>query len=136
MRLICPACQAVYEVSPILLAGRGAVRCARCGHQWTPEGGVEAEDRASGPLLTQEPYFSAPGFAPDSDPPPLMASRPRVGLWAAWILTFLVIAVAAWVAVSYRGDVMHAWPPSTRGYAALGFSTSAPAAAPAPAQTK
>jgi predicted Zn finger-like uncharacterized protein len=38
MRIVCPACQAAYEVPDKLLTGGARrVRCARCGGDWVPE---------------------------------------------------------------------------------------------------
>ncbi len=37
MRIICPACAAVYEVPAALLGDTPrALRCARCGNEWVP----------------------------------------------------------------------------------------------------
>ena len=38
MRIVCPACAAVYQVPDSLLEGESrAVRCARCGDEWVPQ---------------------------------------------------------------------------------------------------
>ena len=37
MRIVCPACEAEYEVPDTLLAnGPRKVRCARCAREWEP----------------------------------------------------------------------------------------------------
>lgn len=37
MRIVCPACEAVYEVPDSLLGKPRPLRCARCGHEWVPQ---------------------------------------------------------------------------------------------------
>ena len=49
---------------------------------------------------------------------------PWIGL--AWVGSLIVVAALAWGAVNWRADVMHAWPPSTRAYAALGLAPTSP----------
>ena len=40
MRVVCPACEAVYEVPDAMLgADPRPLRCARCGHEWVPAPG-------------------------------------------------------------------------------------------------
>lgn len=83
MRLICPNCDAQYEVSDtaIPVAGRD-VQCSSCGHAWfqlPPE--VEAEQAAEAALFdapepeaTPDPADAAPDrtvIAPLADAPPL-----------------------------------------------------------------
>jgi len=41
---------------------------------------------------------------------------------AGWAASIALVAGMAWASVAWRGDVMHAWPPSERIYAALGLS--------------
>ena len=36
MRIVCPSCSAAFEVPKTRLAPGQAVRCARCGTDWTP----------------------------------------------------------------------------------------------------
>lgn len=130
MRLTCPKCDAAYEVSPILLAGHQTVRCARCGHNWTPPEaeGLVAVPPPPEPAEVEEP--PAPRLTAESRPsrpsPLLPRRRRRPGLLAAWILSFVVIALGLWAVVAYRGDIMRAWPPSTRAYSAIGLSHTAP----------
>ncbi|MGH7040535.1 MAG: zinc-ribbon domain-containing protein [Acetobacteraceae bacterium] len=127
MRLTCPACSAAYEVSPILLAGRQAVRCARCGHQWSSP---VAEERALVPLpiadLPNAEAAPAPANYEWEDRRRPEPRHGRTGLWFAWLLTFVVIAVGVWAGVSFRSEVMLHWPPSARAYAAVGLAVPAP----------
>jgi predicted Zn finger-like uncharacterized protein len=44
MRIVCPSCEATYEVPKSLLGDGGKlVRCARCGKEWLPEATPPAE---------------------------------------------------------------------------------------------
>lgn len=75
MRIVCPSCQAVYEVPDTLLArgpaGAGAtgehapvrLRCARCATEWTPP-----ELAAPPPTPAPEPPLSPPLSPPGPTP--------------------------------------------------------------------
>jgi hypothetical protein len=49
---------------------------------------------------------------------------PWVGM--AWVGSLVVLAALAWGALTWRADIMHAWPPSTRAYAAIGLAPTSP----------
>ena len=71
MRIVCPSCQAAYEVPEKLLSGAPRkVRCARCGDAWTPE-------TISTPAPALAPTLS-PALAPalEEAPPPPEAPPP------------------------------------------------------------
>ena len=36
MKIVCPTCEATYEVPESVLAAKRALRCARCGNEWVP----------------------------------------------------------------------------------------------------
>jgi predicted Zn finger-like uncharacterized protein len=140
MRIVCPSCRAAYEVPDTLLAGGKAVRCAKCGAEWTPPSVTPASppqppppaappEEAEAPARI-EPRLSA--FRPrsvdsldDARPPPrddeIEFAPRRRGALIAWLLSLLVLAALIWAAFAFRGAVMGAWPPSTRLYAALGL---------------
>ncbi len=62
--------------------------------------------------------------APPPPPPPLVEAAPArtsTGVWVGWVVTFIVLASAAYAAVHYRAAVMAAWPPSEWVYTALGL---------------
>jgi predicted Zn finger-like uncharacterized protein len=70
MRIVCPSCQAAYEVPDKLLAGSPRrVRCARCGNDWVPEA-APATPLAQLPAPAPEPP------APDAAPPEPEAPKP------------------------------------------------------------
>lgn len=54
-----------------------------------------------------------------TQPAPLPTGNP--GLRTAWAASVVVLLLFGWVAVAWRADLMHAWPPSTRLYAAIGL---------------
>ena len=41
---------------------------------------------------------------------------------AAWAASVVLLLALAWGAYAWRGEIMHAWPPSERLYAALGLA--------------
>jgi hypothetical protein len=52
-------------------------------------------------------------------PPPISA-----GLRAAWAASVVVLLLFGWGIIAWRADLMHAWPPSTRLYDAIGLTPS------------
>ncbi len=59
MKIVCPACEAAYDVPPSVVASPRRMRCARCGQDWIP---TAAEPDA--------PAAAAPEPAPPPEPPP------------------------------------------------------------------
>lgn len=130
MRIVCPACAAAYEVPVERLVPGRAVRCARCGTDWTPLA-AEPERAPAAPELQPEPLPPPPEPEPATAIPiaasseaPSRAAGPVSALGVAWAVSILVLLAAAWGAYAERGAVMHAWPPSIRAYAALGLDGS------------
>ena len=151
MRIVCPSCQAAYEVpDAILAAGPKLVRCARCGTEWTPPplaapiateqvvtepaAPAAAEPQAGLPPPRAEPRLSSfrqrpppvadvpPAGGADHGLPPEPARPPP--LYAAilgWVLSVALLAGLGWAAVTWRASVMAAWPPSERVYMAVGL---------------
>ena len=48
-----------------------------------------------------------------------MAGGPAV--LAGWIVSVAAVLGLGWAAVTFRHDIMHAWPPSERLYSTLGL---------------
>lgn len=148
MRIICPSCQATYEVPEALLAGGKAARCARCGTEWmplpatappspaphspapephaaVPAGWEDAGDPAEDALRPGAPWPSGIDSIDDDRPPPrddeIDLAPPGRSVMIAWVISLLVIAALIWAAFAFRTEVMGAWPPSARLYAAIGL---------------
>ena len=127
MKIVCPACAAAYEIPANRLQPGQVVRCARCGGDWTP---LEPEPEPLAAEPEPEPEPLPPPEPPAPEPPaPIVATsvpeatRPRVSaLAAAWALSIAAVVALVWGAFAGREAVMHAWPPSTRAYAALGLA--------------
>ena len=49
----------------------------------------------------------------------------RALLAAAWLATVLLLAGLGWAVITRRAEIMQAWPPSQRAYAALGLAAPA-----------
>jgi predicted Zn finger-like uncharacterized protein len=70
MRIVCPSCDAAYEVPESILApGKRAVRCVRCGTEWTP--GREPQTAPS----NAEPPAPSPMQPLLDEPPPVELRR-------------------------------------------------------------
>ena len=66
MRIVCPSCEAEYEVPDDLLAKRPRkVRCAKCAREWEPFSAPPAAP-------TSEPINVAPPIRTELAPPPVM----------------------------------------------------------------
>lgn len=118
MRIDCPSCAASYEVPDTLLAGRKAVRCARCGQQWTPAAAVPQAQVPEPPRPASdriEPMVSAAPLTPRPPAPPR-------GLGLAWAASVLVVVAGLGAAVVWRDQIAQVWPPSLRVYVALGLA--------------
>ena len=145
MRIVCPSCQAAYEVPERLIsqAPRRLV-CARCGHEWQPTELLRTEAPAAVPLPPEPPPMVKPaivvrpverpvrppprpldhGDEPVGTPPRQRVSKVGASSRVAvlgWLMSVLMLAMLGGAAVAWRGDVMAAWPPSQRVYAALGL---------------
>jgi predicted Zn finger-like uncharacterized protein len=122
MRIACPSCAAEYEVPTSRLTPRKLVRCARCGGEWVAirdasELSPDANDTLAehDPDRTREaegalPPMTAMDRLAASAPPPSRPAR----LTAAWIMTFVILAVAVAAVIAWREPIVRAWPPSGR----------------------
>ena len=124
-----------------MTAGR-AVRCARCGSDWVPVPAPptalpEAEPlpQVEPPPQAEQPQAAAP--PPDDDaPPPLLTvkrsamarlaahpalPRSSAALRLAWAGTITLLVLLIIMSVVWRSQIVAAWPPSARAYAAFGL---------------
>lgn len=148
MRIVCPSCSAAFEVPKTRLAPGQAVRCARCGADWTPLAAPESAKVAqsgvaqSGVAQSEQPTERP---LPSRNPEPVTLTKSAVlaaprrtllapllnrlnltlmaepALVAGWAVSITVLFALVWAAVTWRSDVMRAWPPSERLYTALGL---------------
>ncbi|MGH7154743.1 MAG: zinc-ribbon domain-containing protein [Acetobacteraceae bacterium] len=56
---------------------------------------------------------------------PVSAPPRRSGALVGWVISLVVIVLLCWGAFAWRAEIMQAWPPSTRAYAALGLAGTA-----------
>ncbi len=150
MRITCPDCGAHYEVPESKLAGRKAVRCSRCGADWSPLGEEEPEPASPPPSQMMARLESVgvpePEMAPEAEPtvpvpieiepepPPggftamqrlaQAAEPPGPSIWLrlAWAISVVLLVALLWSAFNWRADIMRVWPPSMRAYAAFGLT--------------
>ncbi|ETX29972.1 zinc-ribbon domain-containing protein [Roseivivax isoporae] len=82
MRLICPNCDAQYEVpTAVIPAGGRDVQCSNCGTVWFqahPDDAPDAADPASGPEeIAADPVAEPVAEEPDAPPPPVADDAPE-----------------------------------------------------------
>jgi predicted Zn finger-like uncharacterized protein len=137
MRIVCPSCEAAYEVRESLLRPGRATRCVQCGHQWVP---VEVPTTVGTPPPRAEPVPPSPDLPPiiewEQEPefsprvPTALdrlsaASTPPARSWAlrlAWVASIAALIALGAVLYGERAAVVALWPPSLRLYAVLGVA--------------
>jgi predicted Zn finger-like uncharacterized protein len=136
MRIVCPSCQAAYEVPASMLGGGGQrVRCARCKQEWAPE---TADIPQALPDPVPEPPAAPAMLAPPSripSIPPSPRAEPAVPLAApppsrngsvaavlAWAVSLALVGGGILAAYAWRAPIIAAWPPSARLYQLLGLA--------------
>jgi predicted Zn finger-like uncharacterized protein len=139
MRVVCPSCEAAYDVPETVLTARPMLRCARCASDFRPPDLLQAPAPAPAAMAHETdvlvsqppaPVDSPEPVAPPSPPPPpppALAPQPKIvppagrkRVLAAWAGSVVVIFAVLWLGISHRGAVMRAWPPSVRLYALFG----------------
>jgi predicted Zn finger-like uncharacterized protein len=132
MRVVCPACNAEYEVPNRLIGAGRRLRCTRCNHDWLLHPPAPAEAPQPIRLPAPQPVpLSAPQpvsglHRPPQVPyPPLSrADAPRGGLrWLAWLGSLLVIGLLLAGLWTYRAELTAAWPPMARLYDWFGLQS-------------
>jgi predicted Zn finger-like uncharacterized protein len=143
MRVICPACEATYDVPDTLLGGeKRRVRCTRCEYEWEfdappPEETGPETDEVPTEIPDEPPEETGAETGEEApSPPPLVGekrpharsaaepTRPGRGPLLGWILSVLIILCAAGAAVHFRAGIIHAWPPSERAYSWFGLASA------------
>jgi len=129
MRIVCPACSAAYDVPDSLVTADRVVRCARCSGEWKPVAVAAIPEPAPQPeppppvleVPATPPAVTARQSAMDRLAAHAEWPRPSVQLRLAWAASIALLLLAAAAAYVWRADIIAAWPPSARGYAALGL---------------
>lgn len=124
MRITCPSCAAEYEVPAPRLSSGKKVRCARCGAEWriVREPVAPLREPSEATEASRQPDSLA--VAAGRVPPP-QAGRGGVALRAAWVASVAVLIIAAAAVITWRADIIHAWPPSARLLAPFGHAETA-----------
>ena len=130
MRIVCPICEAAYEVEDRLLRPGRATRCARCEHRWVPLAAVEVvSDPLPEPPMEPEapPVFAVPvgPTAMDRLSATSAPARGKLALRLAWAASVLVLLSAIAGLFAARAAIVAAWPPSMRLYSAFGVAPNA-----------
>ena len=133
MRIICPSCEAEYDVPEALLGtAPRPVRCARCATEWIPHGfpappplPIPVEPPA--PPEPPSTENAAPSLADEARLPTTRKPARGNRLWPAlaWLATIAIIIAAIASAYVWRDSIARAWPPSRQIYSRLGVQTSA-----------
>ena len=140
MRIVCPTCDAIYEVPDRLLAGGKRTRCARCAREWVPEpaAGPTAETPAASapepplvippppvrPIAPPAPPVPRPEVRPAARPELRVEPRPagsRMPVAVALGVSVIVLAGLLAAGVQWRAQAIQAWPPVERLYVWLGL---------------
>ena len=137
MRIVCPSCAAVYDVPDGRLVPGQFVRCARCSANWAALDEPTFPERAlSGPappevsvlvMADPVPISRKTEAVPASEMPSAPSSRPLSALAATpaviagWIVTVAILIGLVWATVTWRNEVMRAWPPSERLFGVIGL---------------
>ena len=128
MQIVCPACDAHYEVPDERLAPGKRVKCARCGEGWTPIAPAPAakpEPAVARTIFDAEPTTQPPAGFFAATPLTTPQARPRAGaglVWAGWAATLVILIACVFAAHQFRPQIEHAWPPSARLYGLFSHS--------------
>jgi len=152
MRIACPNCAAEYDVpDAALAAGPRLLKCARCGHHFHARSVLQEEPEPPPPPAPEKPrdrlaerVSAGAGdramTVTDRPPPsrgptrsmPIDPPLPRLGdapasppdrfALAGWVVTVAVLIGGALAAYAFRAEIVAAWPPAARVFAALGLS--------------
>jgi predicted Zn finger-like uncharacterized protein len=136
MRIVCPSCNAEYDVPEARLTPRKMVRCSQCGGEWIaapkanePDEDIEPEPAEAGDEHATEPVVPAPRISAMDRLAASVHNLPQRGtLIVAWIMMGVVLISAVAATVTWRGAVVRAWPPSSRVLGHADLVTPAPVA--------
>jgi predicted Zn finger-like uncharacterized protein len=78
MIIVCPSCEASYDVPEKVVSSRRTVRCARCGNNWSPG------DHAAAAPAVQTTVLPEPPLARMPPAPPVVESQAEATQEDAW----------------------------------------------------
>jgi predicted Zn finger-like uncharacterized protein len=136
MRIVCPSCEAEYEVpESIVASGPRKVRCHKCAREWQvmpPPGMTVAPPPPPEPAaapMPDTPRAPAPPplaeFAPPlpdpraAKPIKVKGGAPSLGLVFAWLFTLAILGGGVGVAWLKKTEIIAFWPPASRIYKLL-----------------
>jgi predicted Zn finger-like uncharacterized protein len=136
MLLTCPECSVKYNVADEAIRGKGrTVRCAACQHSWLQAPLTEnndtlvlGESAKKNKLDNGLRARAKPALAPPAEPHAKMRKRVldkielgnRLAAGLPWGIAALIAITSCVAAVSYRTDIVRAWPKSASAFAAIG----------------
>ena len=132
MRIVCPSCQATYDVPDAKIgAAPRQVRCAKCDTVWgvDPTPGSALMAAAHDDAHLPPPVAIVPQAGePIPEPAPIAATHrlpttqksSAIAPAIAWLVSIAVLVAAAWTVIAWRVPIMQFWAPSQRLYQWLG----------------
>jgi predicted Zn finger-like uncharacterized protein len=122
MRIVCPSCQATYDVPDATLgAAPRKVRCAKCDMADEHDDAHLPPPVAITPRLAEPIPEPAPIAASHRLPTTHKSSRSAIAPAIAWLVSIAVLVAAAWTVIVWRVPIMQFWAPSQRLYRWLGL---------------
>jgi len=131
MLILCPSCEATYEVPDARMRPGRKVRCAQCGADWVPVADLADDAAGMADAVDAGPHQDAAPEAPPAAPVITAMDRLAAGptvrrggtaLRVAWVVTMLLIVAGIGAGYAWRQDVARHWPPSLRLYGVLGLA--------------
>jgi predicted Zn finger-like uncharacterized protein len=142
MLIVCPSCDASYDVPDSRMRPGRRVRCVQCHAEWVPLPAGAADDADSPPDdrlprvevrpsdedLDSEPPGARFASAMDRLAARSATQRASPALRIAWIASLVLLAAGIAAGCIWRDGIMHFWPPSARLFAMVGLAGDAAAA--------
>jgi predicted Zn finger-like uncharacterized protein len=122
MRITCPHCTAAYEVPTATLSSGRKVRCARCGAEWRvlreplPPSNLGLAASAPDPDRSGEGGAKVATAGSEGHPERFawLSGGRLPALRAAWIASGVVLLLIVASVVTWRQDIIKAWPAGAR----------------------
>lgn len=132
MRIVCPSCEATYDVPDATLgAASRQVRCAKCSTVWSvdpPHPVIDEHDDAHLPPpvaimpdVTEPPDEPKAISATHRLPTTRKASGSSIAPAIAWLMSLAILGTAVWAAIAWRASIMQFWDRSQWLYRWLGL---------------